>query len=744
MKIHKLTALIFAAIMLAACGKTALPEEELILETTAEESVTVTTAAKKTAKKKETDKPVTAADDTKANAAADDTKTNAALDGEYRADPFDYDELRALTAADVASADGYYCDEDEDLSSFVYIEDKDVIAELLDAFRQLDVQREIGETEFTWFNADVEKVNTITFRLTNNDPISVTFMVAEDGSKCIAADKYEVVGNDYTYYRSENFCDYTVLAEKTAELFRPVAVDNCSVYKEYGVENNALAAAYCDDDSGSKYTAGCPAVVCARFVALDTDRDYETGFDCWLEKQTANGNWIRVEPLGNIRQANNGIGHLYNVNESGRKFVTFDLACYPLLDAGKYRIAKPFGIEGENDPDRYTVYYEFEMVERAAAKIDGDVYCGKKEYPINAQSIDITLDYNSGLFTSSEVYDIERREGGKWVSVRTGDVHTNSIGGSYALSFETEKTISGGDFDLSEAGEYRVRVSVGGFDTDSLFTEDYGTKYAYFTVTDNADMGDITVELQNKDICEIDEGVPVTVTNKGSMTAALKSAEITVDGKRVECEVRSYGNIYPDRDINMIVRTKDTMPSGSGELKLTFSAEGCKDKSVTVKFTVRKATEEEKNSGVFVETDKKSYPKGVQEIKVTVTNKERYKQDIMVYPLFCSVKNADADESTLMACLDAEEYIIKYGESKTLTFKNYGGNIREYIKAVYGMLEYDITEEEIDEVASQWEEASTEDMEVYSVKKTGKYTVSVPYITESGEDDEIIAEFEVK
>lgn len=742
MKIHKLAALLSAALLLAACGKTALPEEELILETTAEESVAVTTAAKKSDKKKETDKPVTAAEDTKENE-ADDTKVNAASDGEYRAEPFDYDSLRALTADDVASVDGYYCDEDENLSSLVYIEDKDVIAQLLDVFRQLDVQREIGETEYTSFNADVEKVNTLTFRLTNNDPISVTFMVAEDGSKCIAADKYEVDGNDYTYYRSENFCDYTVLAEKTAELFRPVAEDNCSVYKEYGVENNALAASYCDDDSGSKYTAGCPAVVCARFVALDTDRNYETGFDCWLEWQTSNGSWKLVEPLGDIKQANNGIGHFYNVNESGREFVTFDLACYPLLDAGKYRIAKPFGIEGENDPYRYTVYYEFEMVERAAAKIDGDVYCAKKEYPVNARSIGVTLDYNTGLFTTSGVYDIERKEGGEWVSVRTGNVHTNSIGGSYALSFETEKTLDGGDFDLSKVGEYRVRVSVGGFDTDSLFTEDYGTKYAYFTVTDNADMGNILVELQNKDICEIDEGVPVTVTNKGSMTAELKSAEMTVGGKKVECEVRSYSNIYPDGDINMIVRTKDKMPAGSGELKLTFSAEGCKDKVVTVKFDVRKATEEEKNSGVFVETDKKVYAKGVQEIKVTVTNRERYKQDIVVYPVFCSITK-DVGDTTLMACFDAEECKIKYGESKTLTFKNYSGNIREFFKAFYGLLDYDISEEDLDELEGQWKETSAEDMEVYSLKKAGKYTVNVPYMTESGENDEISAEFEVK
>ena len=103
MKIHKLTALLSAAIMLAACGKTALPEEELTLETTAEETISVTTAAKKSDKKKETDKPETTADNTKANAASD---------GEYRADPFDYDELRALTADDVATVDGYYHDED--------------------------------------------------------------------------------------------------------------------------------------------------------------------------------------------------------------------------------------------------------------------------------------------------------------------------------------------------------------------------------------------------------------------------------------------------------------------------------------------------------------------------------------------------------------------------------------------------------------------------------------------------------
>lgn len=192
-----------------------------------------------------------------------------------------------------------------------------------------------------------------------------------------------------------------------------------------------------------------------------------------------------------------------------------------------------------------------------------------------------------------------------------------------------------------------------------------------------------------------------------------------------------------------VLRTKDKMPTGSGELKLTFSAEGCKDKAVTVKFDVRKATEEEKNSGVFVETDKKSYAKGVQEIKVTVTNRERYKQDIVVYPVFCSIAK-DVGDTTLMACFDAEDCKIKYGESTTLTFKNYSGNIREFFKAFYGLLDYDISEEDLDELEGQWKETSAEDMEVYSLKKAGKYTVNVPYMTESGENDEISAEFEVK
>ena len=56
----------------------------------------------------------------------------------------------------------------------------------------------------------------------------------------------------------------------------------------------------------------------------------------------------------------------------------------------------------------------------------------------------------------------------------------------------------------------------------------------------------------------------------------------------------------------------------------------------------------------------------------------------------------------------------------------------------------DVSEEDLDELEGQWKETSTEDMEVYSLKKAGKYAVNVPYMTESGENDEIIAEFEVK
>ena len=52
-----------------------------------------------------------------------------------------------------------------------------------------------------------------------------------------------------------------------------------------------------------------------------------------------------------------------------------------------------------------------------------------------------------------------------------------------------KETVDTDGFDLSEPGEYRVRISVGGYDLETLeadadmFVDNYDTVYAYFKVT---------------------------------------------------------------------------------------------------------------------------------------------------------------------------------------------------------------------------------------------------------------------
>ncbi|MDE6598713.1 MAG: hypothetical protein K2K34_01365 [Oscillospiraceae bacterium] len=238
----------------------------------------------------------------------------------------------------------------------------------------------------------------------------------------------------------------------------------------------------------TEYKAFCPGVVEASFYAVDFRNNYDTGFECYLEKQETDGLWYTVEPIGNVVQANGGAsGHFYNVFEEGRKNISFDLAAYPLLPAGKYRLAKPFWDEGGSDRDQYAAFYEFTMDEKTKTgdEIAGTASCEKEDYTADVREIKYSVDIEGGAYSVSDITDIERLENGEWTSVRNCSVKTNSIGGSYALRFSgMEETIDTSGFDISEAGEYRIRISVGEVDMDreNMFVNNYDTKYAYFKI----------------------------------------------------------------------------------------------------------------------------------------------------------------------------------------------------------------------------------------------------------------------
>lgn len=245
-----------------------------------------------------------------------------------------------------------------------------------------------------------------------------------------------------------------------------------------------------NSDRGNSYIAYYPDMMLVTFYALDWNNNYDTGFECYLEKREADGQWYRVEPLGGgITQVNNGSGHFYNVFESGRQHVTFDLAAYPLLPPGYYRIVKPFWEEGSDDHHQYAAFFEFKMSEVAGygSGITASAKCGQDTYPSNVREITYTVEVDGNSFVISDIADIERLENGEWVSVRTKPLRLNSIGGSYSLRFSgMEETIDTGSFDLSEPGEYRIRISVGAYDyetDENMFVDNYDTVYAYFKIS---------------------------------------------------------------------------------------------------------------------------------------------------------------------------------------------------------------------------------------------------------------------
>lgn len=251
----------------------------------------------------------------------------------------------------------------------------------------------------------------------------------------------------------------------------------------YGDENYKLAEA---ELAYRSFRADAPALVGASFYVLDSENNYETGFECFIEKLEPDGKWYAVKPLAEIVQANSGRGHFYSESETGRKYASIDLACYPLLPSGKYRLVKPFCREGSDDVYEYAALFDFTMSDDISPQKEllCTAECEEKIYSPDTESITYILEANKALFATSDIVDIEKKTGESWKSVRTGKIHTNSLHASYTLAIPRDYTVDTNDFDISNPGEYRIRISYADSNGAELRVSHggYDTAYAYFEV----------------------------------------------------------------------------------------------------------------------------------------------------------------------------------------------------------------------------------------------------------------------
>lgn len=308
-------------------------------------------------------------------------------------------------------------------------------------------------------------------------------LVFEDGN----ADTYSAV------FEGKDIGDHSDTAEKilgsihmkkterTAPYAPPVPIS--SVPSPYGDENYELADT--DYFYSSVFRANAPAMIVTGFRVKDTTREYETNFDCYIEKLEPDGMWYRVLPLGEIVQENSGYGHFPADGETGRLPVCLDLSCYPLLPAGKYRLVKPFREVG-SDRDEYAALFDFTMSGEVKPQngLLCEAECSEKTVPSNAESISCQVTSNKIIFAMSEITDIEKETPNGWVSVRKTPIRTNTLHASFPMAFPGAYSVDTSDFDISESGNYRVRFSYGNCNEDTLEVpyNGYDTAYAYFKV----------------------------------------------------------------------------------------------------------------------------------------------------------------------------------------------------------------------------------------------------------------------
>lgn len=272
------------------------------------------------------------------------------------------------------------------------------------------------------------------------------------------------------------------LTEKPAAPVYVSPIPLSSTPSIYGDENYDMA------DTDWFYTrtflANTPAVLVAGFQITNGVQDYETNFDCYIEKQEPDGKWYRVIPLGDLVQVNSGYKHFYTKDETGRIPCCLDLSCYPLLPAGNYRLVKPFRLKG-SDRDEYAALFDFYMSDKMKPQNEllCTAECKEAEISATAKSISYEVKSSQTAFSLSEVADIERETSGGWRSVRTTSIRTNTLHAGFPLAFPGTYTLDTSDFDISVPGNYRIRISYGngGLELD-VPPNGYDTAYAYFKV----------------------------------------------------------------------------------------------------------------------------------------------------------------------------------------------------------------------------------------------------------------------
>lgn len=661
------------------------------------------------------------------------------------------DRLLALSENEVTYLKTNYYAADGSYEAKLYITDTEVVSEIFKELKSLEFLP-IDEDQSVYFDAMREE--TMYFGLENDDELAVMFMVSEDETKHIGINIHVVVEREkksYLFDYDKYKCDYTALLNKCDELLAPIAKKqymekyNVDLDSEESESSEALVVGKnYDESSGLKsYPANIPSVIKSVFYS-NTDKTCYTTFEYALETNK-NGKWVTVEPLGELEHINGS--DFFDFNNRQHCFV--DLACYPLLPAGEYRVTKPYKVEG--DETVYTAYYRFDLKDmpEKEANITGTITCEKSVYPVNCGYIKALYNYNDSFYSTSEVYDIERKENGKWVSVRKGEVRTNSIGSGFLLPFADGIEVESSLFDLSKEGEYRIRVSVG--EMSALdFIDRYSTLYAYFSL-EIMKLEGISAECTDSELNDMDKALSFTVKNNALADISVVNAVVKDRNGNVVHEQNVNSYVYSGNDREIKIPLKNPLSVGDYTVEFSVEAQGYADATVTTDIRVTEASEEEKNSGVFITFDNSSYPLKAEKIEITVENKLYSKNDIMVFVAGCYKDEAPT-------CLgmpldhDEEKLILKYGEKKTFTLVNYGSSYDAF-KKYYSSMFDDTMEDELKEyldgyLKEMWVEI--ENIPESSLGVPGEYTVMLMYSEYVdgniglGQSDVIEAKFNVK
>ncbi len=742
----KLLALLCVTSLLCGCAETTVqsdtePAGEVTTSSLTEETPVNTTEITSSATEKTTTNTVETSTNTVSTSETSvlmppETSTDMAMgepetdkiSDEDSADNSAYpDKLLRLSSDEVTYLKTNYYAADGTYEAELDINDKAVVSEIFTELKKLEFLPK-AENESLYF--DAMRDESMYFGFENGDELTVMFMVSADETKHIGINLHgedERGQRSYLLEYDEYKCDYTAFTDKCNELLAPIAKKqytekyNVDLDTEEPETGEALVVGEnYDGSSGLKsYPANVPSVIESVFIT-DTDKTCYTTFEYALETNK-NGQWVTVEPIGELVQSNGS--RFFDFD--GRQHCFVDLACYPLLPAGEYRVTKPYKVEG--DETVYTAYYRFDLKDlpEKEANITGTITCEKSVYPVDCRYIKAIYNYSDSLFSISEVYDVERKENGKWVSVRRGKVKTNSIGSGRVLSFLDGIEVDSSLFDLYKEGEYRVRVSVGEMNGVD-FVDRHSTLYAYFSL-EIMELEGISAECTDDELNDMDKALSFTVRNDALADVSIVNAVVKDKNGNVihEQNVSSYVYSGGDREINIALKN----PLSVGDYTVQFSVEsqGYADTTIATDIKVEKASEEEKNSGVFITFDKDSYPLNADKIEITIENKVYSKNDIMIFVAGCYKDDAPA---CLGMPLDFDdEFVLKYGEKKTFTLINYGLSFetyKNYYSGKFGDTEDEELKEYLDEYLKQmW--AEIENIPETALGVPGEYTVMLMY-----------------